>query len=212
MPENTSPNLPQQFSSSEVELLAMLLEEAGNEFADHSANDFTMPATDENKAIFAAAFELCAEPQDEDDENSDEDGLSLKYIMEAEDQVFVYNDWLMTYLASRCQNLFKQADSAPALTKAELNIMSELLAEAHEDRLNSAGSVCYDLTFLATPKNKVLMAAVVNFYEDDNYEEEGKKETIIDIINTSQNEKDEIDVPDYWIMHYFAHVCEMRSK
>ncbi|MFZ6770969.1 hypothetical protein ACO0LM_28265 [Undibacterium sp. Di26W] len=206
-----SPTIPQQFTPTEIEILAMLLEEAGNEFAEHSANDFTMPATDENKAIFAAAFELCGEPQDEDDENFDEDALSIKHIMEAEDDVFIYNDWLMTYLGSRCQNLFKRPDSAPALTKAELKIMSYLLVEAYEDRLDSAGAVCYDLTFLATPENKTLMAAVVNFCEDEGYEE-GKKEAAIDIIDTSQNEKDEIDVPDYWIMHYFAQICEKRSS
>ena len=182
--------------------MAEFLGDAADEFADHSNNDFALPATKENKAIFAAVLR----------HRGKHGPLTVEGIMAATDEVFVYDDWAMRYFAQRCEERLKKG--AAPLTPAEFNAIAQLLESValwHED---TSEDVCYDLTFPATRANKALMAAVVQHRQSVADGAPGVAETAsaaLKVITASRSKKDEIDLPDFWILSYLAHRCRQLA-
>lgn len=102
MPKQTQPQRPMAgLTPTELKIIAFLLQEAAERLSGASSNDFFLPATDEHKAIFAAVLERNADKGED---------LSLEEIMEATDEVFMYDDWVMSYFAERCQQLADASD------------------------------------------------------------------------------------------------------
>lgn len=207
--ENVIDGLP----SEELSLISEFLDDAADEFADHGCNDFTRPATDENKAIFVAVVEH----HGEDDANQ----LSVEEIMTSKDQVFVYDDWAMRYFAERCEKRLKNPRSTPALTRAELDVMGALLESAAQWHEEYSAEVCYDLTFPATDANKALMARVIKStlpliaeHADVDYKRAAEEKAVaaMRVIAESKGEEAEIDIPDFWIMRHLANRCKTLSQ
>src|SRR5882672_3159334 len=146
MEDKAVENVIDGLSSEELSLIAEFLEDASAEFADHGCNDFILPATDENKAVFVAVLQH----HGEDDANQ----LSVKEIMAATDEVFIYDDWAMHYFSERCEKRLKNSKATPALTRAEFDVIGALLESAAQWHEEYSGEVCYDLTFPATEANK----------------------------------------------------------
>jgi hypothetical protein len=95
MPKKTHKAL----TKAELALISQLLQEASDEFSNHGCNDFTLPATEENKAIVAEMYRSCLGKEDADEE--------MEELENEKDELFI-NDWmLMDYLANRCKQLSK---------------------------------------------------------------------------------------------------------
>ncbi len=81
MKNTASKNQPVELTATELEWLSRFLEESAEEFLDHSCSDFSLPATAENKAMMAAAFEH----QGDDGYN-----FTVEEIMASEGEVDLY--------------------------------------------------------------------------------------------------------------------------
>lgn len=197
-------------NTTELTMIAEFLEEAANEFEEHSANDFLLPATEENKAIFVAILEH-HELNNPDDEHE----LSVEEIMASTDEVFIYDHWAMSYFSERCKELLERPAAAADLSPSELFAISDLLAYAHEDHEKASDSVCFDLTYPSTEENKVVIAATVALFasEVEDYPEPYRKQVkgMIEEITQALTGSDEIDIPDFWLMYYLADKCEKLS-
>lgn len=191
-------------------MVAELLETAALEFADHSCNDFLLPATEENKAIFAAVLE-----HHDDNAPDDEHELSAEEIMAATDEVFVYDHWAMAYFAERCAALVQDPSASAILSPSELFAISALLDYACEDHERVSGDVCFDLTYPATEENKAIIAATISLFaaemEDYSAPDRRKLARTVQEISKALQESDEIDIPDFWLMHYLARKCRKLS-
>ena len=105
--------LKNTFSQLEFEMMQSFLEESAQEFSHYGCNDFLLPATDENKALFM----IVLQKHEQDDDNS----LNAEGILEIPGKVFIYDDWLISYFADRCAALLTQSFEVGGLTRAELN-------------------------------------------------------------------------------------------
>jgi hypothetical protein len=185
-------------TAEELALVAELLGDAADEFSAHGNNDFVLPATDENKAIFAAVLR----------HRGKHAPLTVEGIMAATGEVFVYDDWAMRYFAQRCEERLKEG--AAPLTPAELNAIAQLLESVALWHEGTSEEVSHDLTFPATQANKALMSAVIRHRQSGAGGESGVAETAsaaMSVISASKDEKDGIDLPDFWILSYLADRC-----
>lgn len=108
-------------TGAELHAISALLLEMAEEFEDHSANDWTVPATRENKAIVEAAI-AC-------NHRLGREGLDDP-VQARDGEYFIWDDWLMRYLEERCN------PGQPPLSNAELAVLGDLLEVIAEDSFN----------------------------------------------------------------------------
>lgn len=197
-------------SSAELTMIAEFLSDAAVEFSEHSANDFLLPATAENKAIFAAV--LAHHDEHEPDYKHQ---LTVEEIMAATDEVFIYDDWAMAYFEQRCKAILN-VPGTPPLSPSELYAVSLLLIYAHEFHLNASDSVCYDLSYPATADNRAIVSATVALIasEMDSYPDPYRqqvREAMEQVRQSLGESSEEIDVPDFWLMQYLSERCKQLS-
>lgn len=194
-------------SQTELALIAGFLDTAAQDFAGHSGNDFLLPASEENKAIFLAVLEHHNRQGDREHE------LTAEGIADATDEVFIYDDWAMAYFAERCGELAKRP--GVALTPAELFAMGDLLAYAYEDHEGASGRDLYKITLPATPEHKAIVAATVELYRSDHAESTDKYgrwvAKQIKKVDAALGRGGEIEIPDFWVMYHLAHKCRALS-
>jgi hypothetical protein len=205
-------------NQTELTMIVEFMEEAAREFADHSANDFFLPATDDNKALLVAVLEhhYQNEPDDpmEPDEYAEEK-VTAADIMADEGETSLYDFWVMAYFVDRCQALLDNPDDTEPLSPAELFALGFALDAAYEDHLASSDDVCYDLTYPATEDNKAIVTATVALFasEVDGYPDAYRREVAekIQELSAALKNSDELDVPDFWLMYHLGHRCEELS-
>jgi hypothetical protein len=186
---NTPANNTSGLTPTELDWLARFLEESAEEFDQHGCNDFELPATEENKAIIAAAFEH----QGDDGYN-----FTVDEIMASEGQVYMYDHWVMTYFAHRCKELATRPDANPPLSPAEHRVIAILL-DLIVDWYKEETEWWPEYVYPATPEDKALFAAT--------FELEGKP----DAAQAALEGTDEVDISDLPIHKYLADKCKALS-
>jgi predicted DNA-binding WGR domain protein len=144
-----SPDDGQDLSAIEIWSMRELLEDAAGEYSEHSCNDYTVPATEDNRQIIAAAIEFGYR----DSEEPSEDRLEAK-ADPANGTIFIWDHWLMSYLAHRCRTVY---------SAAELGLMSDLfdyLAE-NDYHFYDDGEGDEEFTLSPTAENKAFLAAAI---------------------------------------------------
>jgi hypothetical protein len=193
----------------ELSLIAELLEDAGREFSEHGSNDLMLAPTAENRAVCVAV--LAHHGPDRDNP------LSLGRTLTSRDAVFVYDDWAMQYLAHRCRQRMAETEAGPPFIPVEFELIATLLERAADVHEESAGNVCYDLTFPATAANKALMSGVLELNrayiarsKDSDYKRAARTTAAAaaKVIAKSTDESDDLDIPDFWLMRYLAARCK----
>ncbi len=187
----------ENLSSMELALIADFLRDYSDECIDHSCNDFYCPATQENKAIVIAAIAHRGPDESQRDE-------LLALLEEARDQVFIFDDWMMAYLAFRCQGLADEPEAFPPLAPAELNIIADSLglpAGEREEDLSQGYEV--EFTLPASGENKAFLAAVVKHRADAGWEK-----TVTEMMTSS----DEVSTLDFWVMRYLQSRCVSLAR
>lgn len=117
-------------SSSECLFLATLLGTVADQFSHKSCTDYLLAPSADNKAVAAAAIERAGLAGDWGDEDASwEDYVAA--VMDAEDDVTTFMDWMAAHLGARCAALAR-GEGAP-LNGAELRMIAEMLGVALED-------------------------------------------------------------------------------
>jgi hypothetical protein len=142
MSDNAASSTAGPLKAGEIELLAMFLDTAADEFSDKGSNDFTVPATPENKAIVSAIIRF---------KDPDQQVFTIAELMDEEDELFIYDYWAMAYFAQRCTALSDAARPGAMLTPNECTIVAQLLELAAEEHENISDDYSYNLTLPATP-------------------------------------------------------------
>lgn len=153
MPTSTTAS----FSPAEWDFLATLLALAAEQFSYKSCADYRLDATDEHKAIVAAAIERAGKSEDWGDEDASwQDYVAA--VMAEDDQVVAFLDWMAGHLAARCQALAGGV-GAP-MTGVELALIADLLDVAREDHdeAEELGLVPYAIE--ASVGNRATLAAI----------------------------------------------------
>lgn len=114
-------------TNEELKNTAELLKEAAEEFSDHSCNDYSLPASEENKAIVIATLKFIEATGDYED---DWDEFAAK-VREAKGEISFFDNWLMSYMADRCKTL---AEEGAQLSDAEAEVVRGLFAFIDEVR------------------------------------------------------------------------------
>lgn len=104
-------------SALELQTLAELVGEAADEFAGHSANDYSLPANPDNHALLTRVI---AHGRQEYADSS------LSEVVETSGRYHVHDHWLMHYLAQRCAGPDPQ-------DKAELLALADVLQTLARD-------------------------------------------------------------------------------
>lgn len=197
----------QELAAFELDIIADFLTQAEADYEDHSCNDYTVPATEQNREVLTAAF------QHRSDE-LDNDGAIAEIIERnstAEDELFVWDTTLMGYLAHRARSA--QADVAEGgaiaagkrLSEAERDVTAGMLENLAENdfELYESGEGCEDFTLDATPANKAYLAAVV-----ENAKREGWREARRNIMAS----QDVVSVFAVDILRWLALRCRGRTR
>ena len=210
MPDKLMESELGNFPPTELELVALFLETAADEFSEHTANDFSLPATDENKAIFLATLRHRETHHRKDERTS----AAFEGVMTSADEIFIYDDWLMAYFADRCKTASKNPTIA-RFTHPELIAIGMLLILAYEDHMEHSDDVPYDLSFPATNENRSLLSSSVDLIAKEHvyypsYYRQQVAEKIEQVTSAIGSAK-EVDIPDYWVMYYLANKCKRLS-
>jgi hypothetical protein len=193
-------------SSAELALIAKFLDTAAEEFADHGCNDFLLPATDENKAIFTAVLEHHDKSGDSDHQ------IRAEEINAAADDVFIYDDWAMAYFAERCGKFAGEPGTA-ALSHAELFAIGDLLVHVYEDHEGSSDDVDHDVSLPASGEHRAILAETIKLYRTEDHPEAYGREVAARLasIVPAFLRGGEVGIPDFWIMCQLAHKCRRLS-
>lgn len=195
-------NFSEPLSSTELKQIGAFLEEAAGELSQHSCNDFTVRASQENKIVFLAIVKWQA-TQDWGDTDA-EWTANIENVSDENKTLFTFDNWAMSYFAHRCNELATSKTNVLEWSAAELNIMAALLDLAVEYREMdySDHDIAVEYTLAATKENKAFFAEVIK--QRGGSECEGKLNEIMD-------SDDEIAVLDFWIMDYFSARCKKLS-
>ncbi|MGZ5571062.1 MAG: hypothetical protein ACXWF6_08040 [Usitatibacter sp.] len=195
-------------STEEVALVARFMKSAAADFSYHSANDFLLPATDENKAIFTAVLEHHNKSGDRDHE------ITAEKINMATDEVFIYDDWAMEYFAERCENLAKDPGIA-SLSQAELFALGDLLSYAYEDHERTSDDIDHDMSLPASGGRRAILAETIKLHRTEHAGYPGahreKVAAKLASIAPAFLRGGEVTIPDFWIMYCLAHKCRTLS-
>lgn len=151
------PTPPTPFSPAQWSLLASLLATVAEQFSYKSCTDYPMQATDEHKAIIAAAIERAGQGGDwGDDDATWQDYVAA--VMAEDEQVVTFMDWVAGYLGERCEAL--AGNSGAPMNRAELALIADMLSVAREDHdeAEALGLVPYAIE--TTDANRAVLAAI----------------------------------------------------
>ena len=180
------------FNSTELQLIAMFLHDGALEFGASGGNELELLAHAGSVDLRAAILA---------DAGSEAD--------------VVYDDWAMSYLAQRCQQQLQNDGHASLWTAAELDVMGEVLHrlyQVHEDQAEP-GDYIVSLEIDAA-SNSLVRTALVDLssmiarYDDEEHDYAMQICTAaMAAIDGFNPDAEWIDVPDYWLMHYFSKRC-----
>lgn len=181
----------------ELKTLFGFLDEATAEFEGHSCNDYCVPANDENKSVLIAAIEHSIAL-------GINDGEGPGHPTEAEDHTFfIWDDWLMRYLASRCKSILETAASSPeiqGLSDAELKLAAGILLMLADNDFNlfedEAGNE--DFTLIAGGKHKEFLVAAISHAQRKGWKASTKK------VMKSEDSAEAFAID---VMRWIAHRC-----
>ncbi len=147
------------FSAAEYSILGHLLALIAEQFSYKSDTQYALDASGEHKAIVAAAIERVGVSGDwGDDESSWESYVAA--VMEEDEQVVTFMDWMADYLSARCTDL--AVGSVAAMTRAELALIAELLAVAREDHDEAEALDLVPYAIETTADNGAVLAQIVD--------------------------------------------------
>ena len=109
-------------SPIELNAIAARLDAAATQFSDHSCNDYPLAANAANKAIAVATLKYI---EGTGDYEQDWEEFAAD-IDDAEDEIELFDNWLMAYLAQRCKQA-ASGNGGAALSAAEREIVAGLL-------------------------------------------------------------------------------------
>lgn len=113
----TTPTDSAELSALELKILADLLGDAAAEFAGHSANDYELSASPENRELLTRVIAHGKSAYGDS---------SLSEVIESKGRYHIHDHWLMHYLAQRCA-------SPEPLDKAELLALADVLQTLARD-------------------------------------------------------------------------------
>ncbi len=96
-----------QFSKTELQMLANILDMAANEFSNHGSNDFAVEPTQENKELLIDIIKATSCEEDAEYEIEKLEKPSKSYFGN-KDCYYSYDWVVMRYFASKCKNLAKE--------------------------------------------------------------------------------------------------------
>jgi hypothetical protein len=188
-----------QLAAHELEFLAWFLEDASADFQDHSADETFLEA---NAGTLAIAKEIRKKygtdaPRPQAFRMRHEDAKMVQF----------YTSQAMQFFADRCRMLAASEDER-LLSRAEIELLAELMDLAAEDHERVADEVCFDLTLDLTPENRNLfgMAADAGLARGVRREtDEATAAAVHAAVRDAQAET--IDIPDYWVMAALSRRC-----
>ncbi len=187
-------------SNRELALIADSLATAADEFADRSCNDFSFPATPENRAI----GEAIAKHQDPGYWDANNTLAAFLAGMAANNaRVVVYDNWAAAYFAELCKRLAAVTPAGP-LSAAELAIIAELLessAEDHEGWYGDEGGNL-DITLTPTAEHRELLSAATLHQAP-----RGWKARLAKLAQSTGP----ISLPDFQLVRYLAARCKAHA-
>ena len=194
-------HIAKPLSRTEYEMIALLLGEAGDEFAEHSANDLSVANTSENASI----HEAIARHQDPTAK------CTATIPITADGEILMRDYCAMRYFSYRCQLLAETAEPPQNLTAAELEVVSELLLLIHECHVERADLTCQDISWPASAETAELFQAatdateaLVTSYSDPQLSSEFCERASEVRSGLHRAEVDEYDIPDFWILYYLG--------
>ena len=123
------------FSTAESSFLAKLLSLVTEQLTHKSSTEFALAPSAANKALAAACIEQAGRAGEWGDDAPDWLAY-IAYMLESDDDVVTFMDWMSAYLATRCQAL--AAGSGAPLNVAELAVTAELLEVARDEHDEAA--------------------------------------------------------------------------
>lgn len=201
---------PSEIAQAEVALIARFLGAAAEDFAGHSGNDFTLPATEKNKAVVLAVLDHRRRTSDE------EMNLTAEEIAASTDEVFVYDYWAMAYFAERCDLIANGEARAAPLNQEELFAIGDLLALAYEDRERASDDVDSDNIALdLNAENQPIVKGTVELHRKEHvdYPEDYRNQTAAKLkkLSAALKRGGRIEIPDFWVIYFLAHRCRSLS-
>ncbi len=193
MTTQATPTESPELSALELQTLTELLGEAAAEFAGHSANDYSLPASPDNHALLTRVI---AHGRQEYGDSS------LSEVVETSGRYHVHDHWLMHYLAQR------SAGPEP-LDKAELLALADVLQTLARDDFeiydsaNIQGMYQLALTEDAAASDSLVQGAIAAA------QEAAADNSWIDpqsIVN--REEEGYVGVETVWLMKFLAKRCE----
>jgi len=145
----SSPAPAAPLSTVELESLADLVGTAAEEYAEHSCNDYEVADSAANRLVLAAAIE----------HNRDRgDGEPMETGPDSKGMLFVFDDWLMRYLAHRCREVLA-ASAAERLAEAELLLLADIVTEMSENNWDAYDEDEGEFSLQASEESRALLAS-----------------------------------------------------
>jgi hypothetical protein len=211
---NGMPEVAAPFTRAEYGYLADFLQAGSDEFADHSANDWTCPPTEENKGILRSALDFNVALRSASDfhiafRNAPIDPQFAEIrdkneCAREDEELFLWDYWLMAYFAHRCRQVAAMPDPLVTPSAAEFKFIGELLdGVAMERKSQDKAGVPTNFKLIATPENKVLIASAIERF--------GEKQ-IKQLAKSALEATGEVEGPEYCVAEYYASHCLNLSR
>ncbi len=147
------------FSAAEYSVLGHLLALVAEQFSYKSDTQFSVAASAEHKAIVAAAIErIGLSGSWGDDETGWETYVAA--VMEADEQIVTFMDWMADFLSARCHRLAAGAGAGAPMTAAEQALVAELLAVARDDHDEAEALNLIPYAIDVTADNRAVLATI----------------------------------------------------
>ncbi len=144
-------------SPAELSFLALLLGLVAEQFSYKSRTDYPLDATDDNKALVAAAIEHVGLSGDWGDEDASWQDY-VADVMAEDDQIVTFMDWLTAHLAARCQAL--AGGTGAPLNGVERTAIVDLLGVAREDHDEAEAMGLVPHAIASGDENRAVLAQV----------------------------------------------------
>ena len=195
------------FNNAQFQLLAMFLHDGALEFEELDCDDLSMAASADAKALFAAIA------QEQRSVWADDERITA--ILSENIEVSVDAAWAMDYLGERCSAQLTGNEAATRLNTAEITAIGMLLDRIYLEHARQAQCGDYMLSLQVDPDGNQLvadaLAGLSTMIACLEGEELAYATGIVDnakaTIHASHPADDWIEIPDYWLMHYFSKRC-----
>lgn len=200
---------------AETILMQEYLEDCGEEFGGRTCNDFFLPLTPGNLAVFTA---VCRAHQDQHQDQDDE--FTVDDVVDG-DQVFIFIDWVLGYLGQRCKDVLQGSGNGVSLSGAELHVMAAALQYAYEVLDDLSHEESFGATLPASADNKAMISAalrdispVIARCTDVPTRASAMKafKAAAEGVRCARGSGATVDVPTHWLMYYFSRKCADLSE